>query len=81
MSLTKQVKIDQITLTENGTVLYREVTCILENDVQITQTYHRLSLVPESDLTGVPAEIEEIAKSAWTPEVITAYKNALISKE
>ena len=32
MALTKQQKIDQITVNENGIVLYREVTRILEDD-------------------------------------------------
>ena len=30
MSLTKTTNVDQITVTENGTVLYREATRIME---------------------------------------------------
>jgi len=39
MSLTKQTVIDQITVQENGTVLYREATRIMEDGNQISQTY------------------------------------------
>ena len=74
MSLTKQVVIDQITVTENGTVLYREATRIMEDGVQLSQTFHRTSLTPAQDLTGVPANVVAICNTVWTPEVIAAYQ-------
>jgi hypothetical protein len=74
MALTKETAIDQITVVENGTVLYREATRIMEDGNQISQTYHRSSLVPESDLTGVPTNVAAICNLTWTPEVIAAYK-------
>ena len=74
MSLTKQTVVDQITVTENGIVLYREATRIMEDGVQLSQTYHRSSLTPAQDLTGVPANVVAICNVAWTPEVIAAYK-------
>jgi hypothetical protein len=74
MALTKTTNIDQITVTENGIVLYREVTRILEDGVQLSQTYHRTSLAPASDLTGVPDNVAEICNVAWTPEIIAAYQ-------
>ena len=74
MSLTKTTVIDQITVTENGTVLYREATRIMEDDNQISQTYHRSSLTPAQDLTGVPANVVAICNAAWTAEVIAAYQ-------
>jgi hypothetical protein len=74
MSLTKTTNIDQITVTKNGIILYREVTRILEDDVELSQTYHRTSLAPASDLTGVPDNVAAIANVAWTPEVIAAYQ-------
>jgi hypothetical protein len=74
MSLTKTVTIDQITITENGIVLYREATRIMEDGTQLSQTYHRSSLAPEADLTGVPANVQAICATAWTPEVIAAYE-------
>jgi uncharacterized protein (DUF169 family) len=74
MSLTKTVTIDQITITENGTVLYREATRIMEDGNQISQTYHRTSLIPAQDLTGQPDNVVAICNVAWTPEIIAAYK-------
>ena len=74
MSLTKQAVIDQITVTENGIVLYREATRIMEDGNQISQTYHRTSLTPGQDLAGVPANVVAICNVAWTAEVVAAYQ-------
>jgi DNA-binding transcriptional LysR family regulator len=76
MPITKQTVVDQITVTENGAVLYREATRIMEDGVQLTQTYHRSSLTPGQDMTGVPANVAAICNTAWTAEVIAAYEAA-----
>jgi DNA-binding transcriptional LysR family regulator len=76
MAITKQTVVDQVTVTENGTVLYREATRIIEDGVQLTQTYHRTSLTPGQDLTGQPAKVVAICNTVWTPEVIAAYEAA-----
>ena len=74
MALTKETVVDQITVTENGIVLYREVTRITEDGVELSKTYHRSSLLPNQDLTDQPANVVAICNVAWTPEVIAAYK-------
>ena len=74
MSLTKSTTIDQITVTENGIVLYREATRIMEDGNQLSQTYHRSSLTPGQNLTGIPANVAAICNVAWTAEVIAAYE-------
>ena len=68
--ITKETAVDQITVTENGIVLYREVTRIMEDDTELTKTYHRTSLTPGQDLTGQPEKVVAICNVVWTPEVI-----------
>ena len=80
MSLTKTTTVDQITVTENGIVLYREATRIIEDGKQLSQTFHRTSLTPAQDLTGVPANVVAICNTAWTPEVIAAYQAQIESQ-
>jgi hypothetical protein len=75
MSLTKSTVIDQITVTENGIVLYREATRILEDGVELSKTYHRSSLAPGKDLTGIPENVVAICNAAWTPEVVAAFQS------
>jgi len=81
MSLTKTTVIDQITVTENGIVLYREATRIMEDGNQISQTYHRSSLTPAQDLTGVPTNVVAICNTVWTESVIAAYQAAQAAAE
>jgi hypothetical protein len=74
MSLTKTTVVDQITVTENGVVLYREATRIIEDGKELSKTYSRTSVAPTQDLTGVPANVVAICNTAWTDAVISAYQ-------
>jgi DNA-binding transcriptional LysR family regulator len=76
MSLTKTTTIDQITVTENGIVLYREATRIMEDGKELGKTYHRTSLTPGQDLTGIPANVVAHCNVAWTADVVAAYEAA-----
>jgi hypothetical protein len=80
MSLSKSTVVDQITVTENGIVLFREATRILEDGVELSKTYHRSSLTPGQDVGAVPANVQAICNAAWTPEVIAAYQAAQEAK-
>jgi DNA-binding transcriptional LysR family regulator len=74
MAITKETAVDQITVTENGTVLYREATRIMEDGNELSKTFHRTSLVPGQDTTGIPANVVAHCNVAWTAEVIAAYQ-------
>jgi len=77
MSITKKTAIDEITVVENGIVLYREATSIMEDGNEIAKTFHRSSLTPASDLTGVPNKVAEICNIVWTQDVIDAYQSMI----
>ena len=74
MSLTKTTVVDQITVTENGIALYREATRIMEDGKELSKTYHRSTVIPAQDLTGVPANVVAICNTAWTAEIVAAYQ-------
>ena len=76
--LTKQTKIDQITADNFGNIMWREVTEILEDGVQISQKYHRSSCSPGSDLTNAPEQVKIIAQATWTPETIKPFTQAVL---
>ena len=76
MSITKTTTVDQITVTEDGSIFYREATRIKEDGKELSKTYHRLSLYPTQDLTGVPANVVAICNTAWTAEVVADYPAA-----
>ena len=81
MALSKETVVDQITVTENGIVLYREATRVVEDGNEIAKTFHRTSLTPAQDLTGQPANVVAICNVAWTPEVIAAYQAQLAEQQ
>lgn len=78
MSIEKQTSVDQITVNAiNGEVGYRTVTSIVEDGVVLNRNYHRASLPPGSDLTGVPANVAAVCNATWTPEIISAYQEMM----
>ena len=82
--LTKNVKLDQILSDQHGNIMWREVTEILEDGVQISQKYHRSSCSPGADLTNAPEQVKIIAQATWTPEMIkpfTAEVTAAIAEQ
>jgi DNA-binding transcriptional LysR family regulator len=81
MSLIKTTAVDQITVTENGIVLYREATRIMEDGNELSKTFHRTSLTPGQDLTGHPASVAAICNVAWTAEVIAAYQAQMAASQ
>jgi hypothetical protein len=70
MALTKEISLDEITVTRNGTVLYREVVKIVEDGKELSSTYQRFSLPPGTDLTNVPEKVAAVCNLVWTQEVI-----------
>ena len=65
MALTKQILVDQITVTENLTVLVREVTRIMEDDIEISTQYHRTSFEKGADVNAQPQQVQDICAAAW----------------
>jgi hypothetical protein len=74
MALTKEQVIDKIEVVENGYLLVRQVTRILEDGNELSKSYHRSSFAPGSDVTGQPSNVQAISAAAWTAEVIAAYQ-------
>lgn len=74
--LTKQVKVDQVTVTESGIVLVRAVTEVREDGNVLSSSFHRLSLEPGQDVSAQPDNVQAICAAAWTTEVVAAYQAA-----
>ena len=65
MALIKEVEVDQITVTEHGTVLIREVTRIMEDGLEISKQYHRTSFKKGADVSNQPQQVQDICAIAW----------------
>ena len=76
MSLEKTVSVDQIEVVENGCVQVRTKTAIVENDIQISGSYHRHVICPGDDYSKEDARVQAICAATHTADVIAAYKAA-----
>lgn len=80
MSLSEQVVIDKIEVVENGTLQVRQATRIIKDGEQIAQSYHRWAFAPGSDVSGMPSNVQAVAATVWTPEVISAYEAQQVAR-
>jgi hypothetical protein len=81
MALTKQTVIDKIEVTENGVVQVRQATRIIEDGVQLSQSYHRWTIAPGQNYSDQDAKVKAICDAAHTEAVIEAYEEALAAAQ
>ena len=83
MALTKETVVDKIEVLEMGQVQVRTATRVLEDGVQLSQSFHRHVLVPstkasgsweDTDISGEDASVQAQANAKWTNAVKTAYQ-------
>jgi hypothetical protein len=79
--LEKQVVVDSIEALENGIVQVRTATKIMDNGVQVSQTFHRHIVVPGQDYSNEDAKVQEICKAKHTKEAIAAYKDSQVTAQ
>lgn len=72
--INKEVVIDKIEVIENGGVLIREATRIVEDGNEISRSYHRWSLAPGQNIADQDPRVQAVCNAVWTPEVIAAYQ-------
>ena len=81
MALTETKAIDRIEVVGLGHLQVREATTIMRDGQEIAKTFHRWSFAPGADVSAMPANVQAIAKAAWTPEVIAAYQAHLAEQQ
>ena len=78
MALEKTIKIDKIEIVgEYKNIQVREATIIKEDGVELSRTFHRYSLSPDSDITDQPADVVSLSNIFWTDEIKAAYQASL----
>jgi hypothetical protein len=76
MALEKQTIVDKIEVLENGCVQVRTAIRIVEDGVQLSQSYHRKVIAPADDYSTEDARVQAICAATHTAEVIAAYQSA-----
>jgi hypothetical protein len=84
MSLEKKVtqdKIEAINLGDWSVLQVRTKTAIIEDDTELSSSYHRHVVSPTDDLANESAEVVAIANAVFTQEMKDAYTAAQESAE
>ena len=83
MALTKETVVDKIEVLEMGQVQVRTATRVLEDGVQLSQSFHRHVVEPstkasgswaDTDISGEDARVQAVATATWTSAVKTAWQ-------
>ena len=74
MAITKEVRYDKVEIVgDYKAVQCREATIIKEDGKEITRSFNRHVLHPDSDISGEPQETQDICNAVWTDEVKAAW--------
>ncbi len=82
MALEKTVKDDKIEIVDQGdwkVLQIRTATIVTDDNVEISRTFSRHVVEPNSDLTDESDEIKSLAATYFTDEVKAKYKAAMES--
>ena len=80
MALTESIEYDKIEIIgQYKAVQVRKATVIKKDGVELTRTFHRHVLHPNSDISAEPTEVQSICNVVWTQEVKDAWKDYLES--
>ena len=75
MALSESIEYDKIEVVGiYKTVQVRKATVIKKDDVELTRSFERYVLHPDTDITKEPTEIQTICNVVWTQEVKDAWK-------
>jgi len=77
MALEKIVTYDYEVRTEFKHINEREKTSIVEDDKELSFSYHRRVLTPDMDVSSERAELKKMAEALWTDAVKKAWDDKL----
>ena len=78
MAITKEVKYDKVEVVGDYKMIQcREATIIIEDGKEISRSFHRHVLQPDSDISGEPQEVQDICNVVWTDAIKTAWAEKL----
>ena len=80
MALSESIEYDKIEIVgQYKAVQVRKATVIKKDDKELTRTFERYVLQPDSDISAEPAEVTAICNAVWTTDVKNAWKAKLIA--
>ena len=75
MALSESIEYDKIEVVgQYKAVQVRKATVIKKDGVELTRSFERHVLHPDSDISGEPAEVQAICNAVWTDAVKESWK-------
>ena len=75
MALAESIEYDKIEVVgQYKAVQVRKATVIKKDDKELTRSFERYVLHPDSDISAEPAEVQAICNTVWTSEIKNAWK-------
>jgi hypothetical protein len=72
--ITKEIEVDKIEVVGLWNVQVRTATVIKENDEEISRSFHRHVLNPDSEMSEQDSRVVAVAEAAWTEDARAAYE-------
>ena len=78
MALAETIEYDKIEVVgQFKSVQVREATVIKKDDKELTRSFRRYVLQPDSDISKEPAEVQAVCNAVWTDAIKTAWTEFL----
>jgi hypothetical protein len=75
MALSESIEYDKIEVVgQYKAVQVRKATVIKKDDKELTRSFERYVLQPDSDISAEPAEVVAVCNAVWTDEIKEAWK-------
>ena len=76
MALDETIEYDKIEIVgQYKTVQVRKATVIKKDGKELTRSFERYVLHPDSDISAEPAEVSAVCNAVWTDAVKEAWKS------
>ena len=74
MALAESIEYDKIEVVgQHKAVQVRKATVITKDGTELTRSFERYVLHPDSDVSKEPAEVKAVCDAVWTDAVKTAW--------
>ena len=81
MALSESIEYDKIEVVGiYKAVQVRKATVIKKDDKELTRSFERYVLHPDSDISNEPAEVSAVCNAVWTDKVKESWKTFQASK-
>tara|TARA_Y100000052_G_scaffold23120_1_gene24412 strand:- start:18 stop:272 length:255 start_codon:yes stop_codon:yes gene_type:complete len=75
MALSESIEYDKIEVVgQYKAVQVRKATVIKKDGKELTRSFERHVLHPDSDISAEPTEVQSICNAVWTQEIKDAWK-------